>query len=300
MKSTPVFRLDPVKSDHVTLWPICCLHIGHHRHEMQKTVALLDKILRDRNSYVIMLGDTVDVGTRSSPGASVYEQDMNASEQVLVAGALLTPLVEAGKILFWLDSNHSRRLFTEAGTFTAEEQLARMFFGAGFSGKDKRLLNKYVAGGFDGTKKLKEVEGYLQEVISKLKPGVSQVFWGGLQALSRIQVGPNRYKLHAFHGSGGGATHKTVISQLDRMEKVAPGNDIYVSGHHHKRLVFDADKIVLDHRGDVQYRPAMYVSTGCMLGYDGSYGEAKGYVPTRPGMTRIKLYANNWGVEACV
>jgi UDP-2,3-diacylglucosamine pyrophosphatase LpxH len=118
----------PIKGDTLRLALISCIHIGHKCHDSKHFSEWMnDVILSDPDCRVIMLGDTIDNGTKGSPGASIYEQTKNPREQLEEAFEVLRPLAESRRILFWHESNHSYRTFKDTGFFTAEEWLSQKF-----------------------------------------------------------------------------------------------------------------------------------------------------------------------------
>ena len=303
MRSLEVTIKPAKRGERIKLVPISCLHVGHHSHEREKTQELLARGLADPNTFFINLGDSGDNGTKQSPGASVYENPLNPWEQCIVIAALLRPVVAAGKMLWWHNSNHSERTYKETGFFTMEETLARLFFGRGIHDKTWSLLNRYAEGEFHGKTrkdmaKRVDVEQYLDEVVKQAKvdddPAVK---WAGWQALTKLHAGDQEYMIHSMHGEGSGVAASSALQAVMKQE----GNglaDLYIRGHHHKRVAADSVRPIWAPGGKVQMRRVGFVTTGCMLGYHDSYGEMKGYRPLQTGMSTVELETGkDWGFE---
>ena len=116
-----------VKGDRARLVLVSCIHVGHTCHARKHFLRWVEEEIMQPDTWCVMLGDTIDNGTKQSPGASIWEQTKNPKDQTLEAWGLLRPLVDAGKVLWWHESNHSFRTFREAGFFTAEEWLVHDF-----------------------------------------------------------------------------------------------------------------------------------------------------------------------------
>lgn len=293
MRSLEVYLTPPKKGAPVQLDLFSCIHIGHDCHLRDKTIELLDDVLNTPGRFLINLGDTFDNGTKQSPGASVYQQTMNPRDQLIVVASMFRPLVDAGKVMLWHDSNHSFRTFKETGMMTGEESLCRLFFGNGISKEDWKLIDKYADGEFEGQDKAKKAR-YLEQVMDKARPSVhGKVQWAGWQALTKVHVGPQTYLIHSMHGEGAGVAPSSALNAVLKQRDCGQA-DIYARGHHHKKIASDSNISVWDSSGQAKMKRIGFITTGCMLNYHDSYGEAKGYSPNAPGMSRIILYSDRW------
>lgn len=84
------------------------VHYGARECDFDKARAMLDYCY-DKEIYVFLMGDLMEAGTRDSPGASLYRQELNPQEQIETMLELLRPLAEKKLILGMLDGNHELR-----------------------------------------------------------------------------------------------------------------------------------------------------------------------------------------------
>lgn len=290
MKSLEI-HLEPSKKDaEITVDIGSCLHFGHVCHEREMTLALFEEVLNTADRYYWSLGDNQDNGTKQSPGASVFEQTHNPREQLVLSAAMYRQLVKAGKVLVFQDSNHSERIFKESGFITSEDALYRLVTGEGVSKRDWKLIERYANGGFEGRDKdvaAKYVADLAQDIP---EPRKTHPYWGGWQAMTKVHVGKQTYVIHSMHGDGTGVAHSSALQAVIKQQEIASEVDIFLRGHHHKRVLADANIAEFtEHGKDTAFRRIGYLTTGCMLGYHNSYGEAKGYRPICPGMARLHL-----------
>lgn len=273
----------------VTLHLICCLHIGHLTHDRDATLELFQRIYRKKNAYAVSLGDTIDNGTKQSPGASIYEQTANPLEQTLIAADLWEPIVKARKLLWAHESNHSARTFKEGGFFTAEQMLFRYLVGnRQITKRQKRVFDMYLAG--TGSSDAYRKRGqYVQRVFDNLRIDNKnpRVAWGGWQAIVKLKAGKQTYYIHSMHGEGSGTSMSAPINALVKQKDIAHA-EIFMRGHHHKRAATEFSRAEYGSDGPVLKRIGL-ISTGCYLGYNKSYGEAKGYAPTCIGSSKLVL-----------
>ncbi len=290
MKSLKV-ELEPNKQGWAEIDITSCLHFGHACHQRELTLALFDEVLKTPGRYLWSLGDNQDNGTKNSPGASVYENTHNPKQQLILSAAMYRPLVKADKVVMFQDSNHSGRIFKDVGFITSEDAMYRMLTGDAFSKRDWKIVDKYVQGGFSGRDKA-AAESYLTDLAADTPDIRAEIpLWGGHQALTEVTVGDETYTFHSMHGEGAGVAHASALQAVVKQQEIAHA-EIFVRGHHHKRILADAMLALFTQHGmDALMRRIGYLTTGCMLGYHNSYGEAKGYRPTCPGMARVHLNA---------
>lgn len=206
-KLTPLeLKLQPKGQDFISVYPFCCLHIGHINSDTDKIKELLAQIVKDKNSYIILNGDLTENTIPSSASrqrGAMYDQCMNPKEQVSEVVKLLSPV--KSRILGVLEGNHSLRSWYETN-FSVEEQIAN------------KLGVPYL--------------------------GIDGLFH--LMIYSSTEKGYRTYKIHSTHGTGGasgpGGVINKVISQATRFQNC----DIHVMGHFHQQVstkkdTFDAN-----------------------------------------------------------
>jgi hypothetical protein len=90
------------------------LHFGHPQCDIQKAKAMLDWALENKVA-VLLMGDMVEAGLRSSIGDSVYQQKFNPQKQMEAVVKLLMPLAKAKLIIGLHSGNHEQRISQNTG-----------------------------------------------------------------------------------------------------------------------------------------------------------------------------------------
>ena len=90
----------------VKIWAVADVHIGARECDLDGFCAFLNRIERDEDSYLVIVGDVLNNGTRDSL-TNVYEETMPPSAQVELAAELLEPV--KGRILGAVGGNHEQR-----------------------------------------------------------------------------------------------------------------------------------------------------------------------------------------------
>jgi len=90
------------------------LHYGAMGCDIERAQRQLDYYLLKR-VYVLLMGDLIDCGLKSSVGDSVYEQKAQVQEQLDFIFDLLKPLANAGLIIGMYSGNHEFRVKKEVG-----------------------------------------------------------------------------------------------------------------------------------------------------------------------------------------
>jgi UDP-2,3-diacylglucosamine pyrophosphatase LpxH len=90
------------------------IHYGSPQCDLQRFLAMLAYCLKEK-LYVFLMGDLIEVGTKNSVGAGVYEQECNADDQFEQMVEWLKPLAEAGLILGVHIGNHEERVYKDSG-----------------------------------------------------------------------------------------------------------------------------------------------------------------------------------------
>jgi predicted phosphodiesterase len=84
------------------------VHLGAAEHMAKEWGAFRAKLLSEEDSYMVLVGDLMNNGTRCSK-TNVYEETMPPSEQKRLLFEQLKPLADAGKILCGTMGNHEGR-----------------------------------------------------------------------------------------------------------------------------------------------------------------------------------------------
>lgn len=89
-------------------------HMGSPQFDLERFVGNINWCLK-HNTYVMLMGDLLETGTRNSVGAGVYEQDGNTDSQFERMMKWLRPLAEKGLIIGVHRGNHEIRVYKDCG-----------------------------------------------------------------------------------------------------------------------------------------------------------------------------------------
>jgi len=90
------------------------LHYGSPQCDRERAKRMIQYCI-DKEVYVLLMGDLVEFGTKSSVGAGVYEQTMNPHQQFDEVMEMLMPLADKKLILGLHRGNHEIRGYKESG-----------------------------------------------------------------------------------------------------------------------------------------------------------------------------------------
>ena len=99
------------------------VHYGSPQCDIERFQKMLDYCL-SRRIYVFLMGDMIEMATRESVGAGVYEQEKIGQTQYEEMIEMLRPLAKARLILGLLEGNHEERVYKETG-YDISKALAR-------------------------------------------------------------------------------------------------------------------------------------------------------------------------------
>ena len=89
-------------------------HLGSPQFDQPRFLKMVEYCLKNR-LYVFLMGDMIELATRHSVGAGIYEQDFNGQTQYEQMVEWLKPLAKYELILGLLRGNHEERCYKEAG-----------------------------------------------------------------------------------------------------------------------------------------------------------------------------------------
>jgi UDP-2,3-diacylglucosamine pyrophosphatase LpxH len=95
------------------------IHYGSPQCDVKRFRAMIDYCLKN-SIYVFLMGDLIEVATRNSVGAGVYEQECATDSQHEQMVEWLRPLAEAGLILGSHAGNHEERVYKDTGVNIAK------------------------------------------------------------------------------------------------------------------------------------------------------------------------------------
>ena len=102
-------------NEDVNIYALGDLHIGHANSDILLIEHTLGEIRgKDpANNRVLLMGDILDCGIKSSVGGSVYENNLTMQEQIDYTIRLLKPI--ADRIDGYVQGNHEYRIYKETG-----------------------------------------------------------------------------------------------------------------------------------------------------------------------------------------
>lgn len=112
--STPYLQIQiPHNHRHkIKIIPVADIHWGATFCDEEKLNRYIDWLLKDKNSYVILLGDLIECASRYSVGSGVYDQK-KPQQQAIEIIEKLKPIRH--KLLLYCSGNHEWRTYTQLG-----------------------------------------------------------------------------------------------------------------------------------------------------------------------------------------
>jgi len=89
-------------------------HLGSPQFDQSRFLKMIDFCLKNK-FYVFLMGDMVEMATRHSVGAGVYEQTFPGQTQYETMVEWLKPLAQQKLIIGLLNGNHESRAYKESG-----------------------------------------------------------------------------------------------------------------------------------------------------------------------------------------
>lgn len=243
----------------ITIYPIADIHLGAAEHKEAAWREFRTKLLSEKNSYVVLGGDLINNGIKSSV-SSVYDETLRPREQKKLMVEMLSPLKD--KILCAVSGNHERR-------------------------SSKEVDNDII---YDVMCKL-DIEERYRENIAFLK-----IQFGAPR--SNGAKNPT-YILAVTHGSGSGVLTGSAVNKSEKFGYVLDGVDALIVGHSHKAFTTTPAKLKVDpHRNIVSIRPFKVISCSSWLDY-GGYAVQKNLLPAMHVEEKLILCAKEkkMGVE---
>lgn len=199
-----------------------------------------EKVLDDKNAYIILGGDLINNATRSSV-SNIFEETMRPAAQKKLMAKMLDPLKD--RILCSVIGNHERR-----------------------SGKDADDDPAY-----DIACKL-DIEDRYRENVAFVKIQMGRKDAKGAENPT--------YMLVVTHGAGGGMLTGGAVNRNERFGYAIDGCDALIVGHTHKPFITQPAKISIDaHNNKVSIKPFKVVSMTSFLTW-GGYSAQKMLTPT--------------------
>ena len=236
----------------ITIYPISDVHLGAAEHMEREWNDFCEKIAAQENAYIILGGDLINNGTRSSV-SNVFDEVIRPREQKRRMAEMLEPIKD--KILCAVSGNHERRSGKDADDDPTYDIMAKL-----------------------------DLEHLYRENMAFLKLQFGNVNGDG----SRNPT----YLLVVTHGAGGGALTGGAVNRGERFGYVLDGADALIVGHTHKPFVTQPSKIKIDtHNNIVSIKPFKIISMTSWLKY-GGYAAQKMLNPSSHAPQTMYLSAN--------
>lgn len=100
--------------DYVEVMFIGDCHYGSPQFDEPRFLNMIDYCV-DNKLYVFLMGDMIEMATRDSVGAGVYEQTKNGQSQFERMVGWLKPLADRNLLLGFLSGNHEERVYKSTG-----------------------------------------------------------------------------------------------------------------------------------------------------------------------------------------
>lgn len=201
----PIIRVFPNRPD-ITVYPVFDLHLGAAECMEAEWALFKRRVLDDPNAYVVIGGDMINNGIKSSV-TNVYAETMRPREQKKRLVEELTPLRD--RIICMTGGNHEQRTAKEADQNPMYDVACKL-----------DLEDLYRENGCFVVLRFGEKKG------------------NGL-------LNPT-YTMAVLHGAGGGMYIGSGANRGERYGAVIDGLDVLITGHTHKPVTFPVGKLVFD------------------------------------------------------
>ena len=238
----------------ITIFPVFDVHLGSPQCMEQEFISFINKIANTPNAYLILGGDLIENGTRSSVGDSVFRSTMSPSQQKREMANILEPVKD--RILCLICGNHERRSGRDADDDPVYDIAAKLDI--------EDLYRENIA--FVKVQLGKESVSY--KINSDYRPS---------------------YILVVTHGTGGGIYTGAALNRNERFGYVIDGMDALIVGHTHKPVISQPGKILIDNSNNkVSIKPFKVITATSWLQF-GGYAAQKMLLPSTHCMQTITL-----------
>lgn len=219
----------------ITVIPVADVHLGSPECREQEFIEFIQKVAEMPNTYLVLLGDLIDNGTKSSV-TNPFRATMPPSQQKREMANILEPVKD--RILCILPGNHERRSMKDADDDPVYDIAAKL-----------------------------DIEHLYRENIAFVKIQLGTEEAQEEHANSKFRP---CYNLVVTHGAGGGIMTGGSVNRSERFGYVIDGMDALIVGHTHKPYTTQPGKIVIDPRNNqVTVKPFKVVCATSWLDYGG-------------------------------
>lgn len=241
----PVIHKFPNHQD-IKVYPISDLHVGSPQFDSKKWDAFRTRLLAEPNSRIVIAGDMLNNGIKSSK-SNCYEEVLRPSQQKQWLTEQLKPV--ADKILCGCSGNHEQRSSREVDLNPLFDVFAKLNIEHLYRENGCFLIMRF---------------GPEDKAQRKGLPGNTRP----------------TYATYITHGNGGGMYVGSSANKTERLGSVIDGLDVIISGHVHKGINFAVGKLCIDKHNDnvIEQQFRVVIATSWLT--FGGYGIAKSFTPT--------------------
>lgn len=253
---THVFK----EQEFVRVYPVFDVHVGSSQFDETRWKNFLYQIAHEDNSYLVIGGDLMDNGIRTSIG-NPFEQTMRPVDQKIYLAETLKPVKD--KILCGVSGNHEYRSIKEADDNPLYDVFAKLDIESRFRDNGAFL--------------------FLTAENDRERGGGQPV-----------------YSMLVMHGSGNAGTIGGGLNKQSKFAQTIDGIDVCVTGHTHRPVVAPDGKLVVDknHKCVSQRNFYNVVATSWMT--YGGYGMRGQYTPSAIAFQEITFDLRKYNICASI
>lgn len=236
----------------ISIYPIADIHFGSINHQEDEWEAFVNKLLSEKDSYIVLDGDLINNNTRSSVG-SPFDDVVRPRDQKIAMMKFLEPIRD--RILCMTSGNHENRSLKDADDDPTYDIACKL-----------------------------DIEDLYRPNAAFMKVGVGDH--------SKNSVGTKSKQTYTFavtHGSGGGIYTGSAVNKNERWSGAIDNLDCMIAAHIHKGAVTRPTKLVIDmYNNKVSLHQVLVVSCESWQTY-GEYSLRKMMLPAETANPQ-KLY----------
>lgn len=229
--------------------PLADLHLGSREFSEQRWCAWRDSLLQEENTKIVIVGDMINNGIKSS--VAPYDDTMSPSAQQELLYTMLEPLKD--RIICGVGGNHEARTTKETDTDPLYSVFCRLKIESCYRHSTAFCILRFNYG-YKGN--------------SKMRP---------------------TYSMLVTHGTGGGVYIGSGANRVERYGSAIENLDLLISAHTHRPQSFPVGKLFFDYRNcKVLEKQFVAVVCSSMMDY-GGYPLKKMLSPTGKAFQEIIL-----------
>ena len=243
----------------ITIIPVSDVHLGSPGCQEQEFIKFLQWVHDTPNVYLILGGDLIDNGTKSSV-TNPFRATMPPSQQKKQMANMLAPVRD--RVLCLLPGNHERRSGKDADDDPCYDIAAKLDL--------EDLYRENIA--------FLKIQLGLEKNVNGNRPNQDQ---------------RPTYSIAVTHGAGGGVLTGGAVNRNERFGSVLDNVDALIVGHTHKPWATQPGKIYVDLKNNcVSVKPFRVISSTSWLEY-GGYAAQKMLLPTTFSLQKLHLCGNH-------